>query len=36
VFMYVMPHGIAGFLRLLWIRMTRSAVMRGKAEGEVQ
>ena len=36
VFMYVMPHGIAGFLRLLWIRMTRSAVMRGKAEEEVQ
>ena len=36
VFMYVMPHGIAGFLRLLWIRMTRSAVMRGKAEGAVQ
>ncbi len=36
VFMYVMPHGIAGFLRLRWIRMTRSAVMRRKAEGEVQ
>ena len=36
VFMYVMPHGIAGFLRLLWIRMTRPAVMRRKAEGEVQ
>jgi branched-chain amino acid transport system permease protein len=26
VFMYVMPNGIAGSLRLLWIRMTRSAV----------
>jgi branched-chain amino acid transport system permease protein len=36
VFMYVMPHGIAGFLRLLWIRMTQSAVMRRKAEGKVQ
>jgi branched-chain amino acid transport system permease protein len=36
VFMYVMPHGIAGFLRLLWIRMTKSAVMRRKVEGEVQ
>jgi branched-chain amino acid transport system permease protein len=36
LFMYVMPHGIAGFLRLLWIRMTRPAVMRRKAEGEVQ
>jgi len=36
VFMYVMPHGIAGFLRLLWIRVTRPAVMRRKAEGEVQ
>lgn len=36
VFMYVMPHGIAGFLRLLWIRMTRPAVMRRKAEGKVQ
>jgi branched-chain amino acid transport system permease protein len=36
VFMYVMPHGIAGFLRLLWIRMTRPAVMTRKAEGEVQ
>ena len=23
VFMYVMPRGIAGFLRLLWIRLTR-------------
>jgi branched-chain amino acid transport system permease protein len=28
LFMYVMPHGIAGFLRLLWIRMSRSAVFR--------
>ena len=36
LFMYAMPHGIAGFLRLLWIRMTRPAVMRRKAEGEVQ
>jgi branched-chain amino acid transport system permease protein len=36
VFMYVMPHGIAGFLRLLWIRMTQSAVMRRKAEEQVQ
>jgi branched-chain amino acid transport system permease protein len=26
VFMYVMPHGIAGFLRLLWIRLRRPAV----------
>ena len=29
--MYVMPHGIAGFLRLVWIRMTRPAVPRGEA-----
>jgi len=35
VFMYVMPHGIAGFLRLLWIRMTRPAVTARKAEGVV-
>jgi branched-chain amino acid transport system permease protein len=28
VFMYVMPHGIAGFARLVWIRMTRPAVSR--------
>ncbi len=28
VFMYVMPRGIAGFLRLLWIRLTASAVSR--------
>jgi branched-chain amino acid transport system permease protein len=26
VFMYVMPFGIAGAIRLLWIRMTRSRV----------
>ena len=36
VFMYVMPHGIAGFLRLLWIRMTRPAVTGRNAEGDVQ
>ena len=36
VFMYVMPHGIAGSLRLLWIRMTRPAVIPRKAAGEVQ
>ncbi len=30
-FMYVMPHGIAGFLRLAWIRMTRLAVSGAKA-----
>src|SRR5437870_4896141 len=29
--MYVMPDGIAGFLRRLWIRMTRPAVPRGEA-----
>ena len=28
VFMYVMPRGIAGFLKLLWIRLTASAVSR--------
>jgi branched-chain amino acid transport system permease protein len=28
VFMYVMPRGIAGFLRLVWIRLTASAVSR--------
>jgi len=28
VFMYVMPRGIAGFLHLVWIRMTASAVSR--------
>ena len=31
VFMYVMPYGIAGFLRLLWIRAQRSPVIRGRA-----
>ena len=36
VFMYVMPHGIAGFLRLAWIRMTRSAVTGRKAAGEAR
>jgi branched-chain amino acid transport system permease protein len=35
VFMYVMPRGIAGSLRLLWIRMTRPAVTPRKAEGDV-
>ena len=33
VFMYVMPYGIAGFLRLLWIRVSRSVVTR---RGEVR
>ena len=28
VFMYVMPHGIAGFCRLAWIRLTRPPVTR--------
>src|SRR5262245_62171952 len=28
VFMYVMPHGIAGFCRLAWIRLTRPTVIR--------
>jgi len=28
VFMYVMPHGIAGFCRLAWIRLTRPTVTR--------
>ncbi len=28
LFMYVMPRGIAGFLHLLWIRLTASAVSR--------
>jgi branched-chain amino acid transport system permease protein len=36
VFMYVMPHGIAGFLRLGWIRMRRPAVTRNTAAGEVR
>jgi branched-chain amino acid transport system permease protein len=35
VFMYVMPRGIAGSLRLLWIRMTRPAVVNRQAEGDV-
>jgi len=29
-FMYVMPRGIAGFLQLAWIRLTRSAVAKEK------
>ena len=29
-FMYVMPRGIAGFLHLVWIRLTRPAVSRGE------
>ena len=29
-FMYVMPRGIAGFLHLVWIRVTRRAVARGE------
>ena len=29
-FMYVMPRGIAGFLHLVWIRLTRRAVARGE------
>ena len=36
VFMYVMPHGIVGFLRLAWIRMTRPAVTGRKAAGEAR
>jgi len=36
VFMYVMPHGIAGFLRLAWIRMTRPTVTGSKAAGEAR
>jgi branched-chain amino acid transport system permease protein len=28
-FMYVMPRGIAGFLHLVWIRLTRQGVSRG-------
>lgn len=35
VFMYVMPRGIAGSLRLLWIRMTRPAVVNRQADGDV-
>jgi branched-chain amino acid transport system permease protein len=34
VFMYVMPYGIAGFLRLLWIRARRSAVSQGRTAPE--
>jgi len=30
-FMYVMPRGIAGFLHLVWIRLTRRRVSRGEA-----
>jgi branched-chain amino acid transport system permease protein len=33
-FMYVMPYGIAGFLRLLWIRARRSAVSQGRTAPE--
>ncbi len=29
-FMYVMPRGIAGFLQLVWIRLTRRGVSRGE------
>src|SRR6266700_65256 len=36
IFMYVMPRGIAGSLRLLWIRMSRPAVTPRKAAGEVR
>jgi branched-chain amino acid transport system permease protein len=35
-FMYVMPHGIAGFLRLAWIRMTRPAVTGAKVATKIQ
>jgi len=35
VFMYVMPRGIAGSLWLLWIRMTRPAVVNRQAEADV-
>jgi branched-chain amino acid transport system permease protein len=35
-FMYVMPHGIAGFLRLAWIRMTRPTVTGAKAAAKIQ
>jgi branched-chain amino acid transport system permease protein len=31
VFMYVMPHGIAGFCRIMWIRLTRPTVTRKEA-----
>jgi branched-chain amino acid transport system permease protein len=36
IFMYVMPRGIAGSLRLLWIRMRQPAVTPRKAAGKVQ
>jgi branched-chain amino acid transport system permease protein len=36
VVMYVMPRGIAGSLRVLWIRMGRPAVTPRKAESEVR
>ena len=32
LFMYVMPRGIAGFLRLAWIRLSRSAVPKEKGQ----
>jgi branched-chain amino acid transport system permease protein len=32
VFMYVMPRGIAGFCRIMWIRLTRPSVTRRDAE----
>jgi len=35
VFMYVMPRGIAGSLRLLWIRWTRPAVVNKQVQGDV-
>jgi branched-chain amino acid transport system permease protein len=35
VFMYVMPRGIAGSLRLLWIRWTRPAVVNKQVNADV-
>ena len=35
VFMYVMPRGIAGSLRLLWIRWTRPAVVNKQVNRDV-
>ena len=35
VFMYVMPRGIAGSLKLLWIRWTRSAVVNKQVNQDV-
>ena len=35
VFMYVMPRGIAGSLRLLWIRWTRPAVVNKQVQRDV-